>query len=197
MQSRQTDQQLIRGYLEGSDSCFEQLLKRHKNKIFSYILLTVKQRAVAEDIFQDVFFKIISTMNEGKYKEEGKFIPWAMRITHNLLMDYFRNGRKMQFIDNPEDESEDLDIFKLLVNDDKNAEEKIIDAQTKKELRVFIEQLPHDQKEVLLMRHYSKMSFKEIAEMTNVNINTALGRMRYAIINLRGMMEKEEKKIAA
>ncbi len=197
MQSNQTDEQLISGYLKGNDNCFEQLLNRHKNKIFSYILLTVKKRDVAEDIFQDVFVKVINTMNKGNYKEEGKFLPWAMRIAHNMVMDYFRNGKKMQFVDNAEDENEDMDIFKMLVNDEKNIEEKIMDKETESEIRVMINKLDEEQKEVLLMRHYAKMSFKEIADMTNVNINTALGRMRYAILNLRSMMQEKESRIAA
>ncbi len=199
MQSNQTDEQLIRGYLNGNDNCFEQLLKRHKNKIFTYIVLTVKQRDVAEDIFQDVFLKVINTMNKGSYKEEGKFLPWVMRIAHNMVMDYFRLGKRMQFVDNPEDEQEEnVDIFRLLVNDDKNAEEKIVSDETAKEIRTMINRLHDEQKEVVLMCHFGKMSFKEIAEMTNVNINTALGRMRYAIINLREMLnEGKEKRIAA
>lgn len=198
MQSHQTDEQLISGYLNGNDNCFEQLLKRHKNKIFSYILLTVKQRDVAEDIFQDVFLKVINTMNKGNYKEEGKFLPWVMRIAHNMVMDYFRNGKRMQFVDNDEDGEDYVDVFRMLVNDDKNAEEKIVDGETVTEIRAMIDRLDDEQKEVVLMRHYGKMSFKEIAEMTNVNINTALGRMRYAILNLRSMMKDvKEKRIAA
>ncbi|MCG3164419.1 MAG: RNA polymerase sigma factor CarQ [Bacteroidia bacterium] len=199
MQSHQTDEQLIKGYLNGNDNCFEQLLKRHKNKIFTYIVLTVKQRDVAEDIFQEVFLKVINTMNKGTYKEEGKFLPWVMRIAHNMVMDYFRNGKKIQFVDNADDEDEEsLDIFKLLESDEKNAEEKILDEEMEQEVRIMINRLDDEQKEVLLMRHYGKMSFKEIAKMTNVNINTALGRMRYAILNLRSMMsEKKEKRIAA
>jgi RNA polymerase sigma-70 factor (ECF subfamily) len=199
MQSNQTDEQLINGYLNGNDNCFEQLLKRHKNKIFTYIVLTVKQRNVAEDIFQDVFLKVINTMNKGSYKEEGKFLPWVMRIAHNMVMDFFRNGKKMQFVDNAADEDEEsVDVFRLLINDEKNAEEKIMDGEMEHEIRTMIDRLEDEQKEVVLMRHYGKMSFKEIAEMTNVNINTALGRMRYAIINLREMMnEAKEKRIAA
>ncbi len=199
MQSNQTDEQLIRGYLNGNDNCFEQLLKRHKNKIFTYIVLTVKQRDVAEDIFQDVFLKVINTMNKGCYKEEGKFLPWAMRIAHNMVMDYFRLGKRMQFVDNANDEDdENVDVFRLLVNDEKSAEDKIMEGEMEHEIRTMIDRLDDDQKEVVLMRHYGKMSFKEIAAMTNVNINTALGRMRYAIINLREMMnEVKEKRIAA
>lgn len=199
MQSHQTDEQLIRGYLNGNDNCFEQLLKRHKNKIFTYIVLTVKQRDVAEDIFQDVFLKVINTMNKGSYKEEGKFLPWAMRIAHNMVMDYFRLGKRMQFVDNADEEDEEsVDVFRLLVNDEKNAEEKIVEGEISQEIRSMIDKLDDEQKEVVLMRHFGKMSFKEIAKMTNVNINTALGRMRYAIINLREMMnDAKEKRIAA
>jgi RNA polymerase sigma-70 factor (ECF subfamily) len=199
MQSNQTDEQLIRGYLNGNDNCFEQLLKRHKNKIFTYIVLTVKQRDVAEDIFQDVFLKVVNTMNKGSYKEEGKFLPWVMRIAHNMVMDYFRLGKRMQFVyKSEEDDEESVDVFRLLVNDEKNAEEKIVEGEMAQEIRRMIDKLDDEQKEVVLMRHFCKMSFKEIAEMTNVNINTALGRMRYAIINLREMMnEAKEKRIAA
>ncbi len=197
MQYHQTDEQLISGYLNGNNNCFEQLLKRHKNKIFSYLLLTVKQRDVAEDIFQDVFVKVINTMNKGSYKEEGKFLPWVMQIAHNIVMDYFRNGKKMQFVDNAENEEEDIDIFRLLVNDEKNAEEKIIGDEIDKEIRAMVNNLADEQKEVVLMRHYGKMSFKEISELTNVNINTCLGRMRYAITNLRNMMEERKSRLAA
>ena len=197
MQYHQTDEQLISGYLNGNNNCFEQLLKRHKNKIFSDLLLTVKQRDVAEDIFQDVFVKVINTMNKGSYKEEGKFLPWVMQIAHNIVMDYFRNGKKMQFVDNAENEEEDIDIFRLLVNDEKNAEEKIIGDEIDKEIRAMVNNLADEQKEVVLMRHYGKMSFKEISELTNVNINTCLGRMRYAITNLRNMMEERKSRLAA
>lgn len=199
MQSNQTDEQLIRGYLNGNDNCFEQLLKRHKNKIFTYIVLTVKQRDVAEDIFQDVFLKVINTMNKGNYNEEGKFIQWAMRIAHNMVMDYFRLGKRMQFVDNADDEDEEsVDVFRLLVNDEKNAEEKIVSEESAEEIRTMIGKLRDEQREVVLMRHYGKMSFKEIAAMTNVNLNTCLGRMRYAVRSLREMMEEaKEKRIAA
>ena len=199
MQSNQTDEQLIRGYLNGNDNCFEQLLKRHKIKIFTYIVLTVKQRDVAEDIFQDVFLKVINTMNKGNYNEEGKFIQWAMRIAHNMVMDYFRLGKRMQFVDNADDEDEEsVDVFRLLVNDEKNAEEKIVSEESAEEIRTMIGKLRDEQREVVLMRHYGKMSFKEIAAMTNVNLNTCLGRMRYAVRSLREMMEEaKEKRIAA
>jgi RNA polymerase sigma-70 factor (ECF subfamily) len=200
MQSNQTDEQLIRGYLNGNDNCFEQLLKRHKNKIFTYIVLTVKKRDVAEDIFQDVFLKVINTMNKGTYNEEGKFIQWAMRIAHNMVMDYFRLGKRMQFLDHPEesDEEQELEVFRLLVYDEKNAEEKIVSEEIADEIRAMIGKLRPEQREVVLMRHYGKMSFKEIAAMTNVNLNTCLGRMRYAVRSLREMMEETKlKRIAA
>ncbi len=199
MQSHQTDEQLIKGYLNGNDNCFEQLLKRHKNKIFTYIVLTVKKRDVAEDIFQDVFLKVINTMNKGTYNEEGKFIQWAMRIAHNMVMDYFRLGKRMQFVDNADEEDEEsVDVFRLLVNDEKNAEEKIVSEETAIEIRGMIGRLRDEQREVVLMRHYGKMSFKEIAAMTNVNLNTCLGRMRYAVRSLREMMEETKlKRIAA
>jgi RNA polymerase sigma factor (sigma-70 family) len=200
MQSHQTDEQLIRGYLNGNDNCFEQLLNRHKNKIFTYIVLTVKQRDMAEDIFQDVFLKVINTMNKGSYKEEGKFLPWVMRIAHNMVMDYFRLGKRMQFIDHPDegDEQEELEVFRLLECGDKNAEEKMVSEEAAKEIRTMINRLRDEQKEVVLMRHYGKMSFKEIAAITNVNLNTCLGRMRYAVKSLREMMEEnKEKRIAA
>lgn len=197
MQTRQTDDQLINAYLNGNDNCFEQLLNRHKNKIFTYILLTVKTRDVAEDLFQDVFVKVINTMKDGNYKAEGKFVSWIMRIAHNIVMDYFRHGKRMLFVDNPEDEENEFDVFRLLVNDEKNAEEKMMEEQSNKELRAMIDRLPEDMKEVLLMRHYGRMSFNEIAEMTNVNLNTALGRMRYAILALRRMMDEGQERLAA
>ena len=196
MQSHQTDEQLISGYLQGNNNCFEQLLNRHKNKIFTYILLTVKDRDLAEDLFQDVFVKVITTLNKGTYNEEGKFLSWVMRVAHNRVIDHFRRDIKMQFVDNPE-EGDDFDIFKFLVYEEKNAEEKIMEAQTAVEIRYMVEQLPYEQKEVLLMRHYGKMSFREIAAMTNVSINTCLGRMRFAIAKLRKMMEEKEARMAA
>lgn len=197
MLSRQTDDELIYDYLRGNDNSFEHLLKRHRNKIFTYILLTVKKREIAEDIFHDVLLKVIVKLHEGKYHDEGKFLPWVMRISHNMVMDFFRNAGKIQYVDNPEnDEEEELDIFKVLVSDEKNAEERIIHEQSEEELRRMINRLPAEQKEVVLMRLYGKMSFREIANISNININTALGRMRYALINLRAMYDEEMRKAA-
>ncbi|HEY8366144.1 MAG TPA: sigma-70 family RNA polymerase sigma factor [Bacteroidia bacterium] len=180
------DKELVRLYLKGNQASFEILLTRHKRKVFSYIYMLVKDRATAEDIFQDVFIKVIQTLQAGKYNEEGKFLPWVMRISHNLIIDHFRRNKKMPSV---KTQDEDFDIFKLIKNQEQSIEEKLIRDQNIFMVRDLIKKLPKEQKEVLMLRHYADLSFNDIAEQTGVSINTALGRMRYALINLRKMME--------
>jgi RNA polymerase sigma factor (sigma-70 family) len=192
------DHELVINYINGDEAALATLIQRHKRRIFSYIMLTVKDRALAEDIFQDTFFKIIITLKKGNYNEEGKFLPWVLRITHNLIIDTFRRNKRMPTISGGfNDDGEEFDIFSVLNLKDKNVEEEIIQGQVRKDVRKLIDQLPIEQKEVLMMRHYYDMSFKEISEQTNVSINTALGRMRYALINLRKMIEEKEIVIGA
>ncbi|MBN8696926.1 MAG: sigma-70 family RNA polymerase sigma factor [Bacteroidetes bacterium] len=187
------DQTLVNLYIKGDESALETLLLRHKRKIFSYIMLTIKDRELAQDIFQDTFFKVINTLKKGQYNEEGKFLPWVMRIAHNLMIDTFRNDKKMPTISGgTNSDGEDFDIFSIIPMEEKNAEQAIEQGQIRKDIRKLIEQLPAEQREVLMMRHYYDMSFKEISEQTNVSINTALGRMRYALINLRKMIEEKD-----
>ncbi len=187
------DQELVINYINGDEAALATLIQRHKRRIFSYIMLTVKDRALAEDIFQDAFFKIIITLKKGSYNEEGKFLPWVLRITHNLIIDTFRRNKRMPTISGGvNDDGEEFDIFSVLNLEDKNVEEDIIKGQVRKDVRKLIDQLPLEQKEVLMMRHYYDMSFKEISEQTNVSINTALGRMRYALINLRKLIDEKE-----
>lgn len=181
------DKELVRLYLSGNPSSFEILLTRHKRKVFSYIYMLVKDKATAEDIFQDVFIKVIHTLQAGKYNEEGKFLPWVMRISHNLVIDFFRRNKKMPCV---KSQDEDFDIFKVLRYQEQSMEDKLIQDQNKNLIRDLIKKLPKEQKEVLMLRHYADLSFNEIADQTGVSINTALGRMRYALINLRKLMEK-------
>jgi RNA polymerase sigma factor (sigma-70 family) len=183
-----SDQELIRQFINGDHSSLEDLVKRHQRKVFSYILLIVKDKHLAEDIFQDTFIKVINTLRAGAYNEEGKFLPWVMRIAHNLIIDFFRKSKRMPFIEN----SEEYDLFETLKVYEETIEDKLIIAQIHNDVQRLVEYLPEEQKEVLKMRHYRDMSFKDIAEQTNVSINTALGRMRYALINLRKMVHEKE-----
>lgn len=187
------DQELVNQYINGEESALATLVQRHKRRIFSYIMLTVKDRAVAQDVFQDTFFKVINTLKKGQYNEEGKFLPWVLRISHNLIIDTFRRDKRMPTISGGTNEDgEGFDIFSILPMEDKNAEQSLVQSQIRKDIRKLVEKLPSEQREVLMMRHYYDMSFKEISEQTNVSINTALGRMRYALINLRKMIEEKE-----
>ncbi|MDR4987871.1 MAG: sigma-70 family RNA polymerase sigma factor [Bacteroidales bacterium] len=181
-----SDQELIRLFISGDHNALEVLINRHQRKLFSYIILIVKDKHLAEDIFQDTFFKIINTLRAGAYNEEGKFLPWAMRIAHNLIIDFFRKSKRMPFREN----SEEYDLFETLKVYDETIEDKIIIHQIHNDVRKLIEHLPDEQKEVLKMRHYDEMSFKDIARQTDVSINTALGRMRYALINLRKLIRE-------
>ncbi len=182
-----SDQELIGKYLDGNEQSLEQLIHRHKRKVFAYIMMVVKDDQLADDIFQDTFIKVINTFKSGSYKEEGKFIQWVMRIAHNLIIDHFRRSKRLPVVNNSND---DYDIFDMVRVTDPSVEEQIITEQIHEDVRTLIELLPREQKEVLMMRHYQNLSFKEIAESTDVSINTALGRMRYALINLRKIIRE-------
>ena len=175
------DATLVQEYISGSEKAIEKLINRHQLRIFNYIKSKVLDRDTAEDIFQDTFIKVIKTLKSGVYNEEGKFLPWVMRIAHNLVIDFFRKSNRIPTIEN----NDEYDLFKFISDTSPNIESILFQDQLVKDLQNLILELPDDQKEVLTMRLYRDMSFKEIAQNTNVSINTALGRMRYAIINLR------------
>ena len=183
-----TDQELISLYLNNHPTAFETLLKRHRDKVYTSIYLFVKDTETAEDIFQEVFIKIIDTLRKGKYKNEDKFQQWAMRIAYNLCVDHFRKSKKMSFIAG----TESFSPFDIIGDNEGNMEQSIIKSEINTRLRKLIDQLPDEQREVVILRNYADMSFKEIAQMTNVSINTSLGRMRYALINLRKLMTEAE-----
>jgi RNA polymerase sigma factor (sigma-70 family) len=183
-----SDQDLIGRYLAGEESALESIIRRHKNRVFAYILMVVKDKELAEDLFQDTFIKVINTFRSGQYKEEGKFIQWVMRIAHNLIIDYFRKSKRIPIIEN----NDDYDIFDKVRIPVESVEEQLIMEQIHHDVKKLIDYLPTEQKEVLVMRHYGDMSFKDIAEATNVSINTALGRMRYALINLRKLVKEKD-----
>ncbi len=185
-----SDYELIDRFIKGEQLCFEQLIHRHKNKVFAYISLYIRDQALAEDIFQDTFLKVIQSVKAGKYYDNGKFISWVMRIAHNLIIDHFRRIKQLNTISN---DNYDSDLFNSKRFAEDNIEDSLIKRQILKDIRKLIGQLPDDQREVVILRHYAGLSFKEISEITEVSINTALGRMRYALINMRKMME--EKKI--
>jgi len=181
-----TDATLIRQYLDGSEDSLSKLINRHQQRIYNFIYSKVFDRDITEDIFQDTFIKVIRTLKRGKYNEEGKFLPWTMRIAHNLVIDHFRKNNRMPKFDN----SGDFNIFSVLQDDELNAEKMMVKDQIESDVKKLIDELPDDQREVLIMRIYKDMSFKEIAERTDVSINTALGRMRYALINMRKVIDK-------
>jgi RNA polymerase sigma-70 factor (ECF subfamily) len=186
----QTDEDLLRLYIDGNNSAFDVLLKRYESKVFTYLLYSVRTQELAEDLFQDVFIKIITTLRQKKYTEYGKFSSWVMRIAHNLVIDYFRQSKNDNTVSNDEIE------FDLFANSSLGLEESIetqmIDKQTLEEVKGLIGLLPQGQRDVVLMRFYQDLSFKEIADITGVSINTALGRMRYAIINLRKLAHENK-----
>ena len=186
--TEKTDHELIHLFKDGNLDALEALVLRHKDKLYTSILFLVKDKYLAEDIFQDVFIRIIDTMRGGRYTEEGKFLPWAMRIAHNLCVDHFRKVKRTPTIRN----SEDKDIFEVLNFAEDSAETSMIKRQSHHRVREMLERLPEDQREVIILRHYADMSFKEIASMTNCSINTALGRMRYGLINLRKLMMQKQ-----
>ena len=188
--SVQDDRILIQLYKEGNEDAFKQLLFRHKDKIFRFIKLKVKDVDLANDIFQDVFIKVINTIKSGTYNEEGKFLPWVMRIAHNLIIDHFRRNTRYKHVSESSSLKDDYNVFSTLSSENKNIEEQITTRELLDQMVTLVDYLPHSQKKILNMRIFQDMSFKEIAEIENISINTALGRMRYAILNIRKLIEK-------
>lgn len=191
--SKLKDQELVSRFVKGEKYCMQELIKRHKDRVFTYILLIVKDSDVADDLFQDTFIKVIQSLKKRKYKDEGRFVSWVMRIAHNLTIDYFRKNKNQNTYSNDQGE---FDMLNNARYSERTVEENMISDQTTKDVRFLIDKLPKDQKQVVLMRHYGNMSFKEIAEQTGVSINTALGRMRYALINMRKMAEEHNLQLA-
>jgi RNA polymerase sigma-70 factor (ECF subfamily) len=183
--SKITDQNLVTQYIQGNEACLEMLINRHKDRIFTTIILIVKDSYIAEDLFQETFIKIIKNLKKGKYNEEGKFLPWAIRIARNMAIDYFRKMKRMPTVTGSDGE----DVFRKIKLAVDNREEQMIRHEKESMVRAVINKLPEEQRQVLILRHYGDLSFKEIAAMTGVSINTALGRMRYALNNMRKMME--------
>lgn len=186
------DEQLVKNYMDGSEESLNILLQRHKSKVYSYILRTTKNKHTSEDIFQDTCVKVMQTLQNRRYKENGKFLPWVIRISHNLIIDYYR-ANKRPHLSNDE---YGFDIFSKEAIKLSSQEEHMVKEQSKKELLSLINMLPKEQKEIVKMRYFWELSFKEIAEHTDVSINTALGRMRYALINLRKLMKQQQVKVA-
>jgi len=188
MLTHYSDQQLVSHFQDGNTDALEVIINRHKEKIYTSIFLLVKDKYLAEDIFQDVFIRVIDTIRNGRYTDEGKFLPWALRIAHNLCVDHFRKVKRTPMIRT----SDDRDIFEVINFTEDSAEKKYIQRQSHDRVRHLLDLLPPDQREVIVLRHYADMSFKEIASLTNCSINTALGRMRYGLINLRKMMQEKQ-----
>jgi RNA polymerase sigma-70 factor (ECF subfamily) len=184
-----SESELIRNFLNGNHSSLQTLIERHQSRLFSYIYLLVKDKQLADDIFQDTYVKVINTLKAGSYKDEGKFIQWVMRIAHNLVIDHFRKQKKANIMDN---RNGDFDIFDSIRLTDPSIEEQLITSQIHEDVKKLLDYLPDEQREVLHMRCYAGMSFKDIADQTDVSINTALGRMRYALINLRKMISEKQ-----
>ena len=183
-----SDALLVKNYIAGDENSLSILINRHQSKIYGFIYSKLSDRDMADDIFQDTFIKVIKTLKSNSYNEEGKFLPWVMRISHNLIIDYYRKNKKMPMFR----ETDDFSIFSIMSDNVPNIESQLITTQVESDLRKLIEELPEDQKEVLVMRMYQDLSFKEISELTGVSINTALGRMRYAIMNLRKVIDKNQ-----
>lgn len=184
-----SDQELVKQYLDGDQYCLEILIRRHKSKIYNYILLLVKNQSLAEDLFQDTFIKVIKSLHQDKYTDNGKFVSWVMRIAHNLIIDHFRKEKQLK---TTSADRTDINIFNSRKFAEETVEDEIVWEQITTDVKKLVDFLPDDQKEVIILRHFSGLSFKEIAEKTNVSINTALGRMRYALINLRKIIEEKE-----
>ncbi|HEY0091574.1 MAG TPA: sigma-70 family RNA polymerase sigma factor [Flavobacterium sp.] len=182
------DALLVKSYVGGDENALATLISRHQSKIYGFIYSKISDRDISDDIFQDTFIKVIKTLKSNSYNEEGKFLPWVMRIAHNLIVDHFRRNKKMPMFR----ETEEFSIFSIMSDNTPNIESKIITSQVESDLQKLIDELPSDQKEVLVMRMYQDMSFKEISELTGVSINTALGRMRYALMNLRKVIDKNQ-----
>ena len=186
LSSNLSDQELVKKYINGDNYSFEVLLNRHKNRVFAFIMSKIKNKDLSEDIFQDTYVKVVNSLQKGKYNEEGKFLPWVMRIAHNLVIDHFRKQKKMHMVRS----NNDFDIFDIIKDDSINVDDRLIRDQIFNDLRALIDLLPNDQKEVLKMRYFEEMSFKKIAQYFDISINTALGRMRYALINLRVLSKR-------
>ncbi|MFT6246153.1 MAG: RNA polymerase sigma-70 factor (ECF subfamily) [Salibacteraceae bacterium] len=186
------DRDLVTAYINGDEKAFEALLVRHKDKIYRFINMKVRDGALAQDIFQDAFIKIVNTLKAGNYNEEGKFLPWAMRIAHNLVIDYFRKNNKVKLISESSSQRDDFNIFHTIKMEDENVEEEMTRVELESQMVDLIEFLPQSQSDILKMRIFKEMSFKDIAELEDISINTALGRMRYALINLRKMIEEND-----
>jgi RNA polymerase sigma factor (sigma-70 family) len=184
--SNLSDQELVKKYIKGDNFSFEILLNRHKNRVFAFIMSKIKNKDISEDVFQDTYVKVVNSLQKGKYNEEGKFLSWVMRIAHNLVIDHFRKQKKMHMIRS----NSDFDIFDVIKDNEINIDEKLIKDQVYYDLKSLIELLPADQMEVLKMRYFEELSFKKIAQKIDISINTALGRMRYALINLRALSKK-------
>ena len=182
------DAVLVKNYISGDESALASLIERHQSKIYGFIYSKINDRDLSNDIFQDTFIKVIKTLKSQSYNEEGKFLPWVMRIAHNLVVDHFRKAKKMPY----QRETEEYSIFNYMTDNSLNIEGQIISEQVESDLAKLLDELPADQKEVLIMRMYQDLSFKEIADLTGVSINTALGRMRYALLNLRKIIEKNQ-----
>jgi RNA polymerase sigma factor (sigma-70 family) len=187
-----SDYELVNKFINGQRSGIEVLINRYKNKVYTYILLIVKNQQLTEDIFQDTFIKVIQSLLNGKYKDNGKFLSWVIRIAHNLIIDHFRKEKQINTLSNEDNE---MDIFNSRKLSARNIEDKLVFDQIINDVRLLIDKLPADQREVVLLRHYGGLSFKEIAEQTDVSINTALGRMRYALINLRKLIKEKDKSL--
>ncbi|MDC0870470.1 sigma-70 family RNA polymerase sigma factor [Flavobacteriaceae bacterium] len=182
------DSVLVSNYIRGCEASLEILIKKHKQRLYSFIFSKIQDRDITEDIFQDTFIKVIRTLKRGNYNEQGKFLPWVMRISHNLIIDHFRKSNRMRLFKN----TDEFDIFSVISDGNLNAEKQLIKEQVLSDVKELVKELPQEQREVLEMRIYKDMSFKEISENTGVSINTALGRMRYALINLRKIIEKNK-----
>lgn len=184
------DRDLVKAYINGDEKAFEVLLMRHKDKMFRFIFLKVRDNALAQDIFQDAFIKIVNTLKAGNYNEEGKFLPWAMRIAHNLVIDYFRKSNKVKLISESSSQRDDFNIFHTISLEDENIQDTITREELEGQMVELIDYLPESQRDILIMRIFREMSFKDIAELEDISINTALGRMRYALINMRKLIEE-------
>ena len=182
------DASLVKEYVAGNEDALAKLIKRHESKIYGFLYSKIPARDITNDIFQDSFIKVIKTLKSNSYNEEGKFLPWVMRIAHNLIIDHFKKKKKMPLYR----ETEDFSIFSVMSDDSLTIENQLVASQVEMDLRRIINELPDDQKEVVMMRMYQDMSFKEISEVTGVSINTALGRMRYALLNLRKVIDKHQ-----
>ncbi|MFO7615725.1 MAG: sigma-70 family RNA polymerase sigma factor [Bacteroidales bacterium] len=187
------DYVLVEQYIAGNHACIEELITRHKNRVYTYILLIVRNPHLAEDIFQDTFIKVIKSLNKGKYLDKGKFLSWVLRIAHNLIIDHYRKQKLLNTVSN---DSGEVDLFNNRKFSESNVEEALVFDQTMEDVRKLVDALPEEQRQVVYLRHYCGLSFKEIADQTGVSINTALGRMRYALINMRKMVREKNLSLA-